>query len=130
MSRQLAELLVKDKIITGGQFQEANEAAKSGTSYVRYLIERKHLAENKLLYYLCQKFGLPSINMAKFKLSPDVIQLVPGEVAKRAQAIAIQVGKGTLVVAMCDPTAMAGVEDLKFRAQMNVDVVLTPYSAF
>src|SRR5690349_12221688 len=48
MSRQLAELLVKDKIISAGQFTEAVEAAKTGKSHVRFLIERKYVAETKL----------------------------------------------------------------------------------
>jgi type IV pilus assembly protein PilB len=130
MSRQLADLLVKDKIITPAHFAEAQEAAKQGKDYVRYLIERKYLAETKLLYYLSQKFGLPSINLAKFEISADVIRMVPGELAKKVGAVPIQAAKGTLVVAMADPTSMSGIEDLKFRAQMNVEVVLTSYSAF
>jgi type IV pilus assembly protein PilB len=130
MSRHLAELLVKDKIITSSHFAEAAQAAKGGKSYVRHLIEKKYLAETKLLYYLSQKFGLPSINLAKFEINPDVVRLVPGELAKKAGAMPIQSAKGTLVVAMCDPTTMAGIEDLKFKAQMNVEVVLTSYSAF
>ena len=72
MSKSLAELLVKDKIISANQFSEAAEAARSGKSYVRYLIEKKYVSETKLLYYLSQKFGLPSINLAKFEIPQEV----------------------------------------------------------
>ena len=76
MSRQLAELLVKDKVISSAHFAEAAEAAKGGKSYLRFLIEKKYVAENQLLYFLSQKFGLPSVNIAKFEVSPEVIKLV------------------------------------------------------
>ena len=47
MSRPLAELLLKDKIITAAHFAEAEAVAKVGKSYVRYLIEKKYIAEPK-----------------------------------------------------------------------------------
>jgi type IV pilus assembly protein PilB len=132
MSRQLAELLVKDRIITANQFTEASEAIRSGASksYVRFLIDKKYVAETKLLYYLSQKFGLPSINLAKFEVSPEIIKLIPPDLAKKAQCIPIQANKGTLVVAVCDPTNVAQLEDLKFRLKLNVEAVLTSVSAF
>ncbi|MGZ3698448.1 MAG: GspE/PulE family protein, partial [Bdellovibrionota bacterium] len=130
MSRQLAELLVKDKIIIPSQFAEAVEAAKSGKSHIRYLIEKKHVAETKLLYYLSQKFSLPSINLAKFEVPPEVLKLVPPDIVKKSQLIPIQAKQGTLVIAVCDPTTLSQVEDLKFRVKMNIEAVLTSYSAF
>jgi type IV pilus assembly protein PilB len=131
MSKSLAELLVKDKIISANHYAEASEAVVKGSkSYVRYLIERKYVSETKLLYYLSQKFGLPSINLAKFEISQDVLKLIPPELAKKNQVIPIQASKGTVVVAMCDPSDMSTVENLKFMLKASVEVVLTSYSAF
>jgi type IV pilus assembly protein PilB len=130
MSRQLAELLVKEKIITASQFAEASSGAKDGRGYIRYLIEKKHVSETKLLYFLSQKFGLPSINLAKFEIDPEVIRLVPPDLVKKIQAIPIQANKGTVVVAVSDPSNLTVLEDLKFRLKMNVEAVLTSYSAF
>src|SRR5688572_25194347 len=130
MSRSLAEMLVKERIVTPAQFSEAVVAAKAGKSYVRFFIEQKYIAETKLLYFLSQKFGLPSINMAKFEVSPDVVKLVSGELAKKHQAIPIQNNQGTLVVAVCDPTHLAGLENLKYVVKLNIEAVLTSFSAF
>jgi type IV pilus assembly protein PilB len=130
MSKQLSELLLKDRIITQPQFAEAAEAAKSGKDYIRFLIEKKYVAETKLLYYLSQKFGLPSINLAKFEISSEVLRTFTPELAKRAQAIPIQQNKGTLVVAVCDPTNVTGLEALKLTVKLNIESVLTSVSAF
>ncbi len=131
MSRQLVEMLVKDKIISAQQLSEALESnLKLGKDYVRFLIEKNYISETKLLYYLSQKFGLPSINLAKFEISPEVIKLVPPELARKTQTIPIQSNKGTLVVALCDPSNMTGLENIKFVSKLNVEAVLTSYSAF
>ena len=130
MSMQLAEMLVKDKIISQAQFTEAAQAASRGKGYVRFLIEKKYIAETKLLAYLSHKFGLPSINITKFEVGPNIIRLVPVDFAKKNQLIPIQSNQGTLVVVMCDPINVPSLESLKFITKMNVEAVLTSYSAF
>jgi type IV pilus assembly protein PilB len=130
MSRQLADLLLKEKIISQPQFDETVESAKAGKSHVRYLIEKKYVSETKLLYFLSQKFGLPSINLVKFEIDQAVIRLVPPELVKKYQIIPIQANKGTVVVAVADPSNLSVLDDIKFRLKMNVEAVLTSYSAF
>src|SRR3954451_20109530 len=114
MSRQLAELLVKEKVISSTQFDEAIEASKTNKEPVRFLIEKKYVSETKLLYYLSQKFGLPSINLAKFEINPEVVKVCTPDMARKCQAIPIQMNKGTLVVAIYDPVQTANLENLKF----------------
>lgn len=131
MSQQLAELLVRDKIISSNQYAEAATAARDGKiSYVRYLIEKKYVSETKLLYYLSQKFGLPSVNISKFDVSQDVRKILTYEQVTRYQAIPIQANASTVVLAVCDPTRVAEIEDLKFQVKRSVEVVLTSFSAF
>ncbi len=138
MSRPLAELLVRERIITPAQFsevqQELGPAAKDGraqTGFVRRFIDKRYLSETKLLFYLSQKFGLPSINLEKFDVNPEIIKHVPAELAAKHQVIPIQSNqKGTLVVALCDPTLIAHLEGLKFALKLNIEAVLTSFSAF
>lgn len=129
MSPQLAELLQKEKLISPGQFAEGLEAQAHGKNFVRYLIEKKYISETKLLYFLSQKFGLPSINLAKFEVPSEVIRLVPQDIARKNQFIPIQANKGTIVIAVADPTHLTFIEELRFRLKMNVEAVLTSYSA-
>ncbi len=130
MSKALADLLFKDRLITQGQYQEAEEAGKQGKSYVRFLIERKFVSETKLLYYLSQKFGLPSINLDKFEISNDIIKIVPSDLVRKTHSLPIQQNRSNLVVAVCDPTFLNELQALKFQLKMNVEAVLTSYSAF
>lgn len=130
MSRGLADVLLKDKIITPQQFQEAADAHQQrGESFVRYFINKKYLAEEKLLQFLSQKYGMPAINLSRYEVKQDIIKMVPAEIALRHKVIPIQQNKGVLVVAICDPTVLIKIEDIKFHVKMNVEAVLTTYSA-
>ncbi|NDD91568.1 type IV-A pilus assembly ATPase PilB [bacterium] len=130
MSRQLAEILAKDRIISAAQLNDAVEAAKLGKSHVEHLIQSKAIDEVRLLQYLSQKFGLPSINLAKFEISPEIIKIVPVEVVRRTRAIPIQSNQGVLVVAVSDPSRLDKLDEIKFVTKLTVEAVLTTYSAF
>lgn len=130
MSKQLAELLLKDKIISQEQFNQMLTAAKSGKSMIRHLLSQNLISETKLLYYLGQKFGLPSINLTKFEINAEILKLIPRDLCIKNQIIPIQANKGTIVVALCDPSNIASFESLKFVLKSNIEAVLTSYSAF
>ena len=130
MSRQLADLLLKDKLISPAQHGEAVEGAKAGKSHVRFLMEKKYVAETKLLYYLSQKFKLTTVNLAKLEVATDVLRLIPADIVKKNGVLPIQANKTTIVVALVDPTNQSALEDVKFRTKLNAEAVLTSYSAY
>ncbi len=130
MSRALVDTLLKDKIVSPQQHQEAIDANKiRGENVITFLINKKYLAESKLLQYLSQKYGLPAINLMKYEINPEIIKLVPAEVARKHQVVPIQKNKGVLVCAIADPTQLMMLEDIKFRTKSNVEAVLTSFSA-
>lgn len=127
MSRALADLLLKDKIIQPQQHQEAVE--QKSDPPIRYLINKKYVADSKLLQYLSHKYGMPSINLAKYEIPPDVLKLVPQELARKHMVIPIQRNNQVLVVAVADPTILVHLEDIKFQTKMSVEALLTTYTA-
>lgn len=129
MSRTLVDLLLKDKLITAAQHAESVEAAKAGKSHARFLIEKKYVADQKLLYYLSQKFKMTSINLAKLEVQPEVLKLLPPDFVKKSGVIPVQANKTTLVVALADPSNAQVIEDIKFRTKLNVETVLTTFGA-
>lgn len=130
MSRKLIELLYKERLITQSQFNEADGIFKQNGDAIRQFIERKVLSESKLLYFLAQKFSLRSINLAQFEVKPEIIATLPTELARKTQAIPIQMNKRVLVVAIPDPTQINLLDDLRFITKMGVEAVLTTFSAF
>jgi type IV pilus assembly protein PilB len=130
MSRKLVDLLHKERLITETQAAEANALLKAGQDPIRTFVDQKIISESKLLYFLSQRFSLPSINLAKYEIKPEVIALVNGDLARKLGAIPIQTNKGILVVAITDPTHIDSLDDIRFATKMNVEAVLITYSAY
>jgi type IV pilus assembly protein PilB len=130
MSKQLADVLLKDKLITQAQFDQATKDAGPTASPVRSLIQSKLISESKLVEYLSRRFNLASINLAKFALDQKVISLIPTDLVRELQMIPIQAKADVVVVAVCDPTRLAFADKIRFIAKRNVEAVLTTFSSF
>lgn len=131
MSKALAEILVRDRVISQTQFDEAIKAVGQNTNQVvKQLISSKSVSEIKLLDLLGKKFNLPTINLAKFEISKNILDLLNVELVRRHQMIPIQTKGERMVVAICDPTMLGDLEKIRFITKLNVDAVLTTFSAF
>ena len=130
MSKALADVLLKDKLITQAQFDQASKEAGMNQSPVKMLIQSKLISESKLVEYLSRRFNLPSINLSKFSLDSKVISLLPTDLVREVQMIPIQAKADVVVVAVCDPTRLALQDKVRFVAKRNVEAVLTTFSSF
>ena len=132
MSRQLVEILFKEKLISQVQLDEALQASAKDKNLgpMRYLTINKKISENKLVEYLSKKYNIHSINLAKFEIDKKILQLIPSNLARDQELIPIQFKEGTVVVAVCDPTKLANIDKVKFATKLNVEAVLTTFSAF
>ena len=131
MSRQFAELLSKENLITADQLKEVIQySSENKKSHIRYLVEKNYITENKIVQFLSQKFGLPSVNISKFEINPDVIRMVNIDLVRKYGVIPIQFAKQTLVVAVCDSYSLSKIEELKFAVRVNVEPVVTTCSMF
>src|SRR5262245_56470949 len=124
MSR-LGELLVRENLISLQQLQKAqDEQRKTGTRLGYSLTKLGIISEGDLTNFLSKQYGVPSINLSEFEISPEVIQLIPPELAKRHQLIPVNRAGATLIVAMSDPSNIYAIDDLKFRTGLNIEVVV------
>jgi type IV pilus assembly protein PilB len=124
MSR-LGELLVRENLISLAQLQKAQEEQrKTGTRLGFNLTKLGILDEQELTNFLSKQYGVPSINLSDFEISPEVLQLIPAELAKRHQLLPVNRAGATLIVAMSDPSNIYAIDDLKFRTGLNIEVVV------
>ena len=131
MSRQLAELLLKENMITPAQLQGAEEALKkSKEPMLNYLLRTNAVQEQKILEVFSKRYKIPSFDLSKYNVPEEVTKLLSREEVHKFGLIPVERAKGTLVVAIADPTALQFLDDIKFRTQMQVEPVLTAFSAF
>jgi len=129
-TNRLGELLVRSQLISDVQYAKAvAEQKKEGIRLGAALIKLGYVQENDLASFLSKHYGVPSINLAEFKVDPAVIALIPAAVAQKYQLVPINRAGATLIVAMSDPSNIFAIDDIKFMTGFNVEVVVTSEAA-
>ena len=131
MSKSFVDLLVKEQLITAGDAAAAEDAfQKQKTPHLKYLLSHNLVQENRLVEHFSKKYSIPSFDLAKYTIAPEIIKILTAEEARRFRLVPLQKAKGTLVVALADPTALANLDDIKFRTQLRIEAVMTTVTAF
>ncbi len=124
-TNRLGVLLVRNKLIDEKQLAKALEEQRtSGGRLGASLVKLGYLKEEDLAAFLSRQYGVPSINLAEFDIDPNVIKLVPAEVAQKYQLVPVNRAGSTLIVAMADPSNIFAIDDIKFMTGYNVEIVV------
>ena len=125
MSGRLGELLVRENLISVQQLRKAQEEQqKTGARIGTALIKTGAIEETKLTDFLSKQYGVPAINLKDFDIDAEIIKLVPKEVALKHLVIPVNRAGPSLIVAMCDPSNIYAVDDLKFLTGYNIEPVV------
>jgi type IV pilus assembly protein PilB len=124
-SGRLGELLVRENLISVQQLKKAQaEQQKTGGRIGTALIKTGAIEEHKLTDFLSKQYGVPAINLKDFDIDPELIKLVKKEVAEKHLVIPVNRAGPSLIVAMCDPSNIYAVDDLKFTTGYNIEPVV------
>jgi type IV pilus assembly protein PilB len=125
MAVKLGELLLKAKLITSDQLNEALKQQKeTGIRLGEALVRSGWVTEEDITETLSAQFGVPSINLAHFEIDPNVLKLVPADVARKYNILPVNKTGATLTIAMADPTNVFAMDDIKFMTGYNVEPVV------
>jgi len=130
MSQRLGDLLVKEKIITQEQLQQATKNQKENNSRLgAALVKLGFLTEEDFTNFLSRQYGVPAINLAYFEIDASVVKLIPHETAKRYQILPLSRVGASLTIAMVDPTNVFAMDDIKFMTGFNIEPVVASESS-
>ncbi|MFW6131531.1 MAG: type IV-A pilus assembly ATPase PilB [Candidatus Aminicenantaceae bacterium] len=130
MGSTLAEILTKEKLISQEQLTKVNQYKKKhDVTFASACISLNLISEEELSEALSRQLGYPHIDLNQFELFPEVIELVPVEVAKRNLIMPIHRIRSFMTLAMVDPTDLDVIEDIRFRTGLSVQPVVASESA-
>ena len=127
----LGQMLVNDKVLTTDQLNQALERQRKTRERLgQILIDMRLIDEDMLIKYLGAQFRKESITRQELAaLDPDVVKLVPEEVARQYGVIASQRSGRKLVVATADPLNVMALDDLRRATGLDVDFRIGPAGA-
>lgn len=125
MNERIGELLVKENLLSAEQLEEASsKASKSGERVGAQITKLGYLEEAELSDFIAKQYGVPSIDLEDFEPDPDVLELIPEEVATKHTVVPVNRAGSTLVLATADPSNIFAIDDIKFLTGYNIDVVV------
>jgi type IV pilus assembly protein PilB len=130
MSQRLGDLLVKEKVITPEQLEQATKLQKeSHCRLASALVKLGLLSDEDVTNFLSRQYGVPAINLSYFEIDPAVVKLIPYETAKRYQILPLSRVGASLTIAMVDPTNVFAMDDIKFMTGFNIEPVVASESS-
>src|SRR5579885_2036916 len=130
MSQRLGDLLVKEKIITPEQLQQAVKVQKEQNCRLgSALVKLNFLTDEDVTNFLSRQYGVPAINLSYFEIDASVVKLIPYETAKRYQILPLSRVGASLTIAMVDPTNVFAMDDIKFMTGFNIEPVVASESS-
>lgn len=121
MSRKrLGDLLVESGLITEQQLETTLHRKSPEEKLGDALLQEGHITEQQLAETLERQLGIPRINLYQYPMDPEVIQLIPRDLAKRHQVMPIRKENHKLFVAMADPMDYFAIEELRMATGYQI----------
>ncbi|MHB1185719.1 MAG: type IV-A pilus assembly ATPase PilB [Desulfobulbia bacterium] len=123
---KIGELLRKAGQISSYQLDEALAAQKkSGGRLSSILLRLGHIEESTIVSFLSRLHNYQSVVISREPPKPEVLKILPYEIAKKYLAFPLrQIGK-SLQVAMAEPTDTGAVESLQAAVKMPLTVCVS-----
>ena len=97
------------------------ESRQSGQTPEQLMLESADITKDQLARAMAERFGLDHVDLNVFEVDLGAVNLIPGQAAKRFEAIPIAfVEEGTLLVAMADPANVRAVDDISIMTGHDV----------
>ncbi|MFH1244904.1 MAG: GspE/PulE family protein [Candidatus Omnitrophota bacterium] len=126
IKKKLKEILVENKLISETDLNKALAIQKEkGGQLSNILIEEKILSQKDLMVCLGGQLGIPPINLSKYRITPEVIKLLPERVVRHYLVIPVSKIKNVVSVAMVDPLNIFALDDIKTLTRSEVETMLT-----
>ncbi|MED3660511.1 ATPase, T2SS/T4P/T4SS family [Ureibacillus terrenus] len=119
--KRLGDLLVEAEVITQEQLDYALKNKSKEEKLGDFLIRENILTEQQLIEVLEFQLGVPHINLSQYPIDPEVLQLVPADLAKRAQIMPIRKDKNKLFIAMVDPMDYFAIEEVRMATGCQIE---------
>ena len=122
---RIGELLLKHGFITEEQLNKALEEQKrTGQRLGRTLVTLGYMSEERLVEILSAQFEVPYVKLSNFNIDPEAHNKISEDVCRTYKIVPLFFTDRILTIAMTDPTNVRVIDIVKFKSQMDVDIVM------
>lgn len=122
----LSDILYERGLITEEQLDRILKIQQdNGNDLQKIIINLDILKKDELMLALADEIGVKYVNLDDINIEPTIVVLIPEEMARRHQLIAIDKDEKKLAVAMANPLDVFAHDELKIRLGYDIDSVLS-----
>jgi type IV pilus assembly protein PilB len=130
VSRRLGDLLVREGLIDNDQLARALQEQKGSNDKLGgILVKLNFVTEDKLIAFLSRQYGIQSITLSQLDIDPEVLKLVPEQIARKYEVLPIKRQGNEITLAMADPTNVFALDDVGFMTNLQVVPVVASQAA-
>lgn len=131
MTAELGALLVKAGKITQQQLAKALEIQKQTNGKLGQVLVQMGAVpdENEISEFVGRQLNIGALRLSDLEPNPEVVKLIPLDIARKFNVIAISKLGKTLVVAISDPNNIYVLDAIKFITGCTVQPVISPEKA-
>jgi type IV pilus assembly protein PilB len=123
--KKFTDYLIEKKIISEADLEKAITAQKiKGLSLVELLIKLGYVKEQQILNALSGYLSIPPIRVLNLNIPPEIIGLIPENIARKYTILPIGKMGNTLTLAMADPLDILVIDDLKKITKCEINPVI------
>lgn len=126
-NRHLGEILRDEGALSDKQLDcaLARQHEQPGTHLGDILVEMHYCSREQITTALSSKLGIPYIKLSQFEIPPQVLHMVPTDIAMQHRVLPLAKFNNHLVIAMENPLNWETMELLRFHTNQHIDAVIT-----
>ena len=129
LKERLTEILIKNKLLTEEQLNQALEIQKEKGGRLSDIITAlKFIREEELVSVLSQGLGFPLIDLKRFKIDPEIAKIIPADIARHYQIIPISKMGSTVTLAMADPLNIFAIDHVGALTGYKINPIIASAS--
>ncbi len=123
--KDLGQMLVESKLLTDEQWRQAlTLQMKDGARIENILVGQGWVSPQQLAIFTSMRLNVPFVNLKKQQISPEALELIPENIARRFRLIPLDVFDGALMVAMEEPSDIEAIDVLAALTRSRIEPVL------
>lgn len=126
ITKQLGELLLEKGIINQAQLDKAMKIQKEKGGLIgQIFVTLGYVKEEEIAQVLTVQYGFPYLPLESYEISADMIKLIPENVAKQYNLIAIDKIGNLLTISMSNPLNIQAAEDIEMLSGCKIQVFIS-----
>lgn len=129
INKQLGDLLVERGVIDEHQLEKALALQKDRGGLIgELLVELGFAKEEDIAQSLTAQYGFPYLPLSNYDINSEIINIVPGRVARQYLLVPIDKIGNNLTLAMSNPLNVQAIEDVELLSGCSVQTFVSTSS--